>query len=229
MNHDVAQFAADLASTSNGGGAVHQRAHAKGRACPQRERATNSAAFHDFSIGSDDNVSHFRVQGNVAQHRPRREVNALERPMDDDAGVAPGVSFLLLKGAQPPRQLESVHIARQSFPGALKQRRRIVEHVRGTRGHHFRGILPASGDLEAVVFPCLAIGQGRHHCGIGCRRQQPRMHLDMRFGLQQIFPLICNRPHPKVKRVLVAQDVQRVQVGGRKDLHENRCCHIANL
>ena len=32
-----------------------------------------------------------------------------------------------------------------------------------------------------------------------------------------------------VKRVLVAQDVQRVQVGGRKDLHENRCCHIANL
>ena len=32
-----------------------------------------------------------------------------------------------------------------------------------------------------------AIGQGRHHSGIGRRRQQPRMHLDMRFGLQQIF------------------------------------------
>ena len=47
------------------------------------------------------------------------------------------------------------------------------------------------------------------------------MDLEVRFGLQQIFPLICNGPDPKVQSVLRAQCIQRMQVLGGGSLQKD--------
>ena len=77
------------------------------------------------------------------------------------------------------------------------------------------------GHNRSFMVPSLTFIQRHHNIDIGLCGKQTRMDLEVRFGLEQIFPLICNGPDPKVQSVLRAQCIQRMQVLGGGSLQKD--------
>ena len=129
VDDHVAQFAADFAMAADGGRSIDQRPHAKRAALTQGKGGANATPFHDFGVGPNDDVSAFSVECGIAQHRTRREVDALHGAMHNDANPCPSLALFLLQGAQTPCQLEADQVALKPFLRTLKQVRRLFQHV----------------------------------------------------------------------------------------------------
>ena len=61
---------------------------------------------------------------------------------------------------------------------------------------------------DVSMSPCLTWLKPHHHRYVVLVGQQPGVNGNVGFGLQQIFPLICNGPNTEVQRGFLTQDVE---------------------
>jgi len=221
VNHHVAQFTPDFARLPHSGGAIDECAHPKDRILTEREGTSDAAPLHDLGIGSNDDVAVFRVQRGISQSGARGEVNALQGAMNKHPSAGPCFALLLRKGPEPPNRFESRQIAFQTLTRPLKQGWSILEQIWRWSLDNVGASDAMLGHNQSFVVPSLTLAQRHHNIDIGLYGKQAWMDLEVRFGLQQIFPLICNGPDPKVQSVLRAQCIQRMQVLGGGSLQKD--------
>lgn len=221
MNHHVAQFTPDFARLTHSGGAIDECAHAKDGIFTKRKGTSDAAPLHDLGMGSNDDVAVFRVQRGISHSGARGEVYALQGAMNKHPSAGPCFALVLRKGPESPNRFESRQIDFQSLTGPFKQGGSIPEQIWRWSLDNVGASDAMLGHNRTVMVPSLTLAERHHNIDIGLHGKQARMDFEVRFGLQQIFPLICNGPDPKVQSVLRAQCIQRMQVLGGGSLQKD--------
>ena len=94
----------------------------------------------------------------------------------------------------------------------------IQQQIRRVCRRLVRLFISVLRDCFFLVLPTLTWRECQNNLRIAFGRQKSWVNSDIWFGLEQFFPLICNRPNSEVKRFFIAKNVERIKVVARGNL-----------
>ena len=175
-------------------------------------------------------VTFFGVQRDVAKQCARPQMDAVHWTMHHHATLSPCSTLFLVQRPEPPRQFQPRQICSETFSTPFEEGGYIHQPVLG----HW-GFMNGPNDVTTLrhhqpfVLPSLSVFQPEDNACRMLGGQNLAVNANIRLGGQQIFPLFCNGPYPKMKVLCSFECIQWVEIGRIATIEEQRVSHVTNI